>query len=79
MINNIKPMTDKELAEYQSIYGLVYLQENKHIDVMKLRDLIIDYASRSTMSYQECLVLFRIDIYKSKSYEDTFNKFLYNK
>lgn len=80
MINDdIKYMTDKELAEYQSICGLVYLKEDKHIDVLELKKLIMDYASRSTMSYQECLILFRIDIFKNKSYQETFNKFLNNK
>lgn len=68
-----------ELREIHSIYKLVLMNENIQIDLDELKKLIKNYAKSSTMGYLECLALFRIDIYKGKSYKETFNKFLYNK
>lgn len=68
-----------ELREIHSIYKLVLMNENIQIDLSELKELIKKYAESSTMSYLECLILFRIDIYKGKSYLETFNKFLNNK
>lgn len=70
---------DEELSELKTIGGLVYLNEGKMVDLSELRKLIEDYSTTSTMSYLDCLILFRMDIYKGKLYEDTFNKFLNNK
>lgn len=79
MNNNMIKNSNKEIAELKSICGLVYLNEKLKIDLSELKTLIEDYSKISTMSYLECLILFRIDIYKGKSYIETYNKFLYNK
>ena len=78
-ITQLKTLNNNIYVELQTIFSLVLLNENKKIDLIELKKLIDDYSKISTMSYLECLILFRIDIYKGKSYEETFNKFLYNK
>lgn len=75
-ITQLKTLNNHIYAELQTIFSLVLLNENKKIDLIELKKLIDDYSKTSTMSYLECLILFRIDVYKSKSYEKTFNKFL---
>lgn len=77
-ITQLKTQNNHIYSELQCIFSLVLLNENQKIDLCELKKLIEDYSKTSTMTYLECLILFRIDIYKGKSYKDTFNKFLYN-
>lgn len=80
IMTQLKNMDDRIYSELQTIYALVFINENhKKIDVVELDNLIKEYSKTSTMIYLECLMLFRLDIYKGKSYDETFKKFLEGK
>jgi hypothetical protein len=72
-------INEKVYKELRSIRKLIYLQENFRIDIYELNELITNFCKTTSLSHIDCLIIFRIDIFKGKKYQDTFNKFLYNK